>query len=114
MDPETISRPYNLIPIPLILILVISMGGNTIAQGQQDSINSKRLNTFIVGTGVAYGASLIALNQLWYSDHPKENFHFFDDSGEWLQMDKIGHFYSTFQLSQAGSKAFQWTGLSQK
>ena len=89
-------------------------GGKVIAQRQTDSINSKRLNVFLITTGVAYSASLVALNNLWYSDHPKESFHFFDDSGEWLQMDKVGHFYSTFHLGQAGSKAFQWTGMSQK
>jgi len=93
--------------------MVVSSGGKAFGQ-DKDSINSKRLNTFLITTGVAYTASLVALNQLWYSDHPKESFHFFDDSREWHQMDKIGHFYSAFHISQAGSKGFQWTGMSQK
>ena len=86
---------------------------NSLAQ-RQDSINSKRLNTFLIGTGVAYSASLVALNRLWYSDHPKESFHFFDDSKEWYQIDKVGHLYSSFHLSSASSRALQWTGMSQK
>lgn len=72
------------------------------------------MNTLLVSSGAAYSVSLIALNNLWYSDHPKEPFHFFDDSGEWLQMDKLGHFYSTFHLSSAGSRAFTWTGMNEK
>jgi len=114
MDPAIISRRVGPIFISLIIVIVALSGKSAIAQGQTDSINSKRLNTFLITTGVAYSASLVALNQLWYSDYPKESFHFFDDSEEWLQMDKVGHFYSTFHLSQAGSKAFQWTGMSNK
>ena len=98
----------------LAMVLLAISSGNVVAQYQEDSINTKRLNTFLIATGLAYSASLVALNQLWYSDHPRDNFHFFDDSGEWLQMDKVGHFYSAFHLSQAGSKAFQWTGMAQK
>jgi len=112
MNLVTINRRASSILITLIIFAVAS-GGKAFGQ-ETDSINSKRLNTLIISTSVAYSASLVALNQLWYSDHPKESFHFFDDSGEWLQMDKVGHFYSTFHLSQAGSKAFQWTGMSQK
>lgn len=29
-------------------------------------------------------------------------------------MDKLGHFYSTFQISAFGSRAFQWAGLPKK
>jgi uncharacterized protein YfiM (DUF2279 family) len=96
--------------------MIILLQGNLNAQQKinSDSIDSKRLNTLLISTGVIYTGSLIALNQLWYSDHPKEEFHFFDDSREWLQMDKLGHFYSAFHISQAGSRTLQWTGMSQK
>jgi uncharacterized protein YfiM (DUF2279 family) len=113
MNPAIINRMISPLLISLIIFTVVSSAGNAFGQ-DKDSINSKRLNTFLITTGVAYTASLVALNQLWYSDHPKESFHFFDDSGEWKQMDKIGHFYSTFHLSQAGSKGYRWTGMSQK
>ncbi|TAG51690.1 MAG: DUF2279 domain-containing protein [Cytophagales bacterium] len=36
---------------------------------------------------------------LWYSQQMSGSFHFFDDSKEWLFMDKMGHFYSSFVLS---------------
>ena len=83
-------------------------------QHHKDTINSTRMNTLLITAGSAYSISLIALNNLWYSDHPKEAFHFFDDSGEWQQMDKLGHFYSTFHLSSASSRAFRWTGMNEK
>ena len=81
---------------------------------QRDSINRKRMTTLIVGGGIAYGATLVALNNAWYSDHSKEEFHFFDDKAEWKQMDKLGHFYGAFQFSHAAKRALQWTGMREK
>ena len=71
---------------------------------------------FIVGGTVAatYASSLIALNQTWYKNYPKSSFHTFDDSGEWLQMDKVGHGWSVYNLSRASTSAWKWAGLSQK
>ena len=61
-----------------------------------DSINVLRKKTVYVGESVVFGAALIGLNQLWYKDYPKSNFHFINDNNQWLQMDKVGHFYSTY------------------
>lgn len=68
--------------------------------------------------GVAGGAaafttgSLIALDRAWYQGHERTAFHFFNDGDEWLQMDKLGHAHSAFQLGRAGHAAFQWAGFS--
>ncbi len=90
---------------------------NCVAQVQADSvpgINKTRLNAFLISTGAAYTVTLVALNEVWYSDYPKSAFHFFNDSHEWKQMDKIGHIYSGFQLSRTASKGFEWSGLSSR
>ncbi|NJN43254.1 MAG: DUF2279 domain-containing protein, partial [Flammeovirgaceae bacterium] len=44
----------------------------------------------------------------------RSSFHFFNDSKEWKQVDKVGHMYSTFQLSHMISRAFQWSNLPEK
>ena len=77
-----------------------------------DSINKKRLHTFLIGTGAAYTVTLVALDQAWYNDFPKEDFHFFNDSREWKQMDKLGHMFSAFQLSRTLTKGFEWSGIN--
>jgi len=79
-----------------------------------DSINKKRLNTLVVGTAAAYTASMIVLSEVWYSDFDQQPFTFFNDSREWYQVDKVGHFYSTYQLSYFGSMALQWTGMNKR
>ncbi len=87
--------------------------GSAVGEAETDSINYNRLNTFLIAGGSAYTLALVGLNELWYTDHPRESFHFFDDNSEWKQLDKVGHFYSAYQLGHAGSRVFMWTGMSE-
>ena len=57
---------------------------------------------------------MIALAAAWYDDYPKTKWHSFDDSKEWLQMDKVGHFYSTWIESRANNEMWKWTGMERK
>lgn len=85
------------------------------AQNQPpNSINKKRLNALIIGTAVGYSATMIGLNQVWYSDFDKQPFSFFNDSKEWLQLDKAGHTFSTYQLTSLSSRALEWSGMPTK
>lgn len=69
----------------------------------------------IIGVSAAYAAgwtgTLIALNETWYKGYPKGKFHAYDDSGEWLQVDKVGHTYSAYRLSLGYSAILQWSGV---
>jgi uncharacterized protein YfiM (DUF2279 family) len=84
-----------------------------LAQSSTDSthINRRRLNTFIIGGGAAYGITLAGLNELWYKGNGHEAFHFFNDNREWKQVDKIGHFYSSFYLSYATARTLRWASV---
>ncbi len=77
-----------------------------------DTLNKKRLNTLIISETALGAAVLIGLNQVWYDDYPKSNFHFINDNAEWLQMDKIGHIYSSYHLGSFGANALKWAGCS--
>lgn len=79
-----------------------------------DSINHQRLNTVILTGGVLYTGAMIGLNSVWYSQYDKQSFRFFNDWPEWNQMDKLGHVYSSFQLSSISSRALQWSGVSKR
>lgn len=79
-----------------------------------DSLNVSRRNTVFISEGVVLGGALIGLNQLWYKDYPKSNFHTVDDNNQWLQLDKVGHFYSTYHVGRAGAELLEWSGASQK
>jgi hypothetical protein len=69
----------------------------------------------ITGINVAaYGGSLIILNNTWYKNYPHTSFHTFNDSKEWLQVDKIGHAWTAYNTGRASSAMWRWAGLSQK
>lgn len=58
--------------------------------------------------------SLFYLNEAWYSDYNTGKFHFFNDNEEWLQMDKAGHVFTTYQMSTLMMDAFERVGYSRK
>jgi Predicted periplasmic lipoprotein (DUF2279) len=69
----------------------------------------------ITGINVAgYGGSLIILNNTWYKNYPRTSFHTFDDSKEWLQVDKVGHAWTAYNTGRLSAAMWKWTGLSDK
>jgi hypothetical protein len=79
-----------------------------------DSLNKKRQNTVVISEAVLASGILVGLNQLWYADYPKSNFHFINDNSEWLQMDKLGHSFSSYHLGRLSAEMLQWSGASKK
>jgi hypothetical protein len=79
-----------------------------------DSLNRSRRNVAVVAESALSVGVLVSLNQLWYADYPQSDFHFINDNGEWLQMDKAGHVFSSYQLGRFSKELFQWCGMSQK
>lgn len=77
-----------------------------------DTLNIKRQKAVFVSEAAFSAISLVGLNQLWYADYPRSQFHFINDNQEWLQMDKLGHLYSSYHLGRLGSEMLQWSGAS--
>jgi hypothetical protein len=51
---------------------------------------------------------------MWYSQYPQSKFHFFNDGNEWLQMDKVGHAFSSYQIGNQLYPSFLSTGYNEK
>lgn len=96
------------------IIFSIFWVGSVYSQNPGDSISSKRLYLFTGATITGYSATMLTLNQLWYKNYSHSSFHFFDDSGEWLQMDKIGHGFSSYYLSSIFNSGFLWSGINKR
>ena len=79
-----------------------------------DTLNVTRRNAVMLTEGGLAAVTLIGLHQLWYADYPQSEFHFINDNSEWLQMDKMGHFFSTYYLTNYSSQAMKWAGVSRK
>ncbi len=79
-----------------------------------DSINKKRLRS-VVGTEVGtYVAGLSFLSFIWYKDHDRVPFHYYNDAKGYLQMDKAGHAYSAYYESYNAYYSLRWAGLDKK
>lgn len=86
----------------------------TLAEGDSiRNINKRKL--LVAGGSSAFAlTTLVGLNQAWYKQYNTGHFHLFNDNSEWLQMDKCGHAFSTYQSARLMMDAFEWAGFSQK
>ncbi len=76
----------------------------------QNHLKKKRIFT-IVGSSATTTVSYIGLYSLWYKDYSSGKFHFFNDSREWNQMDKLGHGLTCYQIGRLGLGANNYCGF---
>lgn len=79
-----------------------------------DTLNKPRRNAIIISEAAVGALTLIGLNQLWYSNFERSSFQFVNDNDEWLQMDKMGHVFSSYQMGRFGADLLKWSGVSKK
>jgi uncharacterized protein YfiM (DUF2279 family) len=79
-----------------------------------DTLNTSRRTAVCISEATIGGLTLLALDQLWYADFERSNFHTINDNNEWLQMDKMGHVFSSYQLGRMGANLLNWSGASKK
>ncbi|MGN0032926.1 MAG: DUF2279 domain-containing protein [Candidatus Limimorpha sp.] len=60
-----------------------------------------------------YTVSMTGLYFAWYSNYPQTRFHFFNDNAEWLQMDKMGHAATAYNVGALGYEALRAAGLDE-
>ena len=78
------------------------------------NIHKGRLTATLAVQGSLYLASFGGLYVAWYKNYPQSSFHLFDDTDEWLQMDKLGHITSTYYISRLAYSTYRWSGLTRK
>jgi hypothetical protein len=79
-----------------------------------DTINKPRALILGGATVALWTGSVVGLNELWYANEPRSGFHFFDDNGEWLQMDKGGHFLTSYAIGNYYTDMMRWAGFNRK
>ena len=73
-------------------------------------LNPKRkklVNRLTLG---GYALSAAYLGLVWYAQEDLTHFHFFDDSREWQQMDKVGHAFGGYHASRWMIDLYKWSG----
>ena len=69
------------------------------------------LTSFAVSS---YTITMIGMNELWYKKYDRSSFHFFNDNGEWNQIDKVGHAWTAYTEGLYGMYLYRWAGLPEK
>ena len=93
----------------------------TFGQGseiQTDSLNPpapnyRLLHGMFAAQSALYAGSLYGLSKSWYKN-PLTRFKIADDSHEWKQIDKVGHFYTAYQISRFTAQLYKQTGVTKK
>jgi uncharacterized protein YfiM (DUF2279 family) len=93
-----------------LLLLLILTGVKAQHADSLKIIRNRRLITASTGL-IVYSGTMWSLNQFWYKDYPRSPLHSFDDSREWLQMDKAGHFFTAWYVGVAGIRSAEWMKL---
>ena len=77
---------------------------------QRDSIRYDARKKIAYSTTLATaGISYTLLNQLWYKNYPRTTLHSFNDNDEWLQVDKVGHAFTSYTLSRFLTDYYSWS-----
>jgi len=108
---------YGLNHILFVLLVSVSSFSQSKLEAfltPSDSLNQSRRNGVIMTEASLGALTLIGLNQLWYKDYPQTNFHTLNDNDEWLQMDKLGHVFTSYQLGRVGANVLNWSGVRKK
>ena len=79
-----------------------------------DTLHKTRRNAVVITEATAGGLTLLGLNQLWYSDFERSKFQTINDNNEWLQMDKLGHAFTAYQVGRFGADVLDWSGVNKK
>ena len=100
-----------------VILGTISLHNHTDAQTSYidlrypDSLKKGRVLA-VAGTETAlYLGSMAYLQFVWYKDHERVPFEFYNDSRGYLQVDKAGHVYGSYLESYIGYQALRCAGV---
>ncbi len=81
-----------------------------------DSLKQTKRNRtlYLTSTLSVYTISNVALYKTWYEPYSTGKFHRFNDQKEWLGMDKIGHFITSWWISSFINETAAMSGFNQR
>ena len=100
--------------IPAFIIAQEKQSGVNQFLTHSDSLNTSRLKTVGIGTAAGFTGMMLYLDQIWYDQYDRSSFHFYKDGDEWLQVDKVGHAFTSYQGARWGKALLKWSGVEDK
>ncbi len=75
--------------------------------------NYALLRGIFAAQSALYLGTIYGLSKSWYKQ-PLTHFTIEDDTREWLQMDKVGHVYTSYQIARHTAALYKKTGISKR
>lgn len=75
------------------------------------NFDQQKFKVVIISEAAIGTAVTVGLQYLWYRKYPKSHFHFFNDNDEWLQMDKVGHAATAYNIAAVQYNLMRWSGV---
>ncbi|KQS31566.1 hypothetical protein ASG33_12470 [Dyadobacter sp. Leaf189] len=75
--------------------------------------NYAMLRGIFAAQSALYLGTIYGLSKSWYKQ-PLTHFTIEDDTREWLQMDKVGHVYTSYQIARHTAALYKKTGISKR
>lgn len=94
-----------------ILLFACNAFGQSHFFENSDTLNKQRVIVTSTSIVTVWAGSIVGLSQIWYKDVEKTRWHAFDDSKQWMQMDKVGHVYTANKISLLTGNLYQWAGM---
>nr|WP_294908462.1 DUF2279 domain-containing protein [uncultured Lacibacter sp.] len=100
----------------VLLLFVICMHAQQSGAQQyflppSDQFRPDRLRKVVWTESAVFVLTSVGLYFLWYKKYPKSKFHFLNDNREWLQMDKLGHAATAYNISTMQHDLLRWSGV---
>ncbi len=100
----------------ILLILIASVSAKQTAAQQyflpaSDQFRPDRLKKVVWTESAVFVLTSVGLYFLWYKKFPKSKFHLLNDNKEWLQMDKLGHATTAYNVSVMQHDLLRWSGV---
>ena len=76
-----------------------------------DHYNAGRVTGTIIVESAIGTIVTVGLNYLWYKKFPHSKFHYFNDNNEWLNVDKVGHATTAYNIAAIQSDVLHWGGV---
>ena len=76
-----------------------------------DQFRPDRLKKIVWTESAVFVLTSVGLYYLWYKKFPKSKFHFINDNREWLQVDKVGHAVTAYNVSTMQHDLLRWSGV---
>ncbi|PRY14794.1 putative lipoprotein DUF2279 [Pontibacter ummariensis] len=104
----------KLLPFLLLVLLAAPLGYAQVPDStamDSSKVDRRKLVPIVASEAAFYLGGMSYLQFIWYKDHERVPFHFYNDTKGYLQVDKFGHAFGAYVESYIGYKLLRHAGV---